>query len=87
MEVVSHTNTPAAETAKAEIPIDRRVHVGDPLPNTMSANELMQALNLKPWVFFKHQRAGKFKRFEFKRPIGHKRYSGRLVAAYLERGA
>lgn len=52
--------------------------------NTMSATELMDVLNLKPWVFFKHQRAGKFKRFEFKRPIGHKRYSGRLVAAYLE---
>lgn len=77
MRAETHTDTPP----------DKLFHVGDPLPNTMSATELMQALNLKPWVFFKHQRAGKFKRFEFKRPIGHKRYSGRLVAAYLEHSA
>src|SRR3954468_4523244 len=51
------------------------------IPTTMSAGELMQALNLKPWVFFKHQRAGKCKRFEFKRPIGHKHNARQLHRA------
>lgn len=84
MSAETHTDTPSDRPMIAP---DKVFHVGDPIPNALSANDLMQVLNLKAWVFFKQQRAGKFKRFEFKRPVSHKRYSGRLVAAYLEHSA
>ncbi len=59
-------------------------HVGDPLPNALTASDLMRALNLGAATFFRYQKAGKFKRFEFRRAIGHKRYSGVLVQRYLD---
>jgi hypothetical protein len=66
-------------------PSDKRAYVGDPLPNAMGADELMRVLNLKPATFYNYQKAGKLKRFEFRRPVSHtKRYSGALVKRYLE---
>jgi hypothetical protein len=63
---------------------DRPYHVGDPLPNAMTCTELMRALNLKEATFYAYQKAGKFKRFEFRRPVSYaKRYSGALVTQYL----
>jgi hypothetical protein len=59
--------------------------VGEPLPNAMGCGELMRALNLKPATFYAFQKAGKLKRFEFRRPVGRKkRYSGELVTRYLK---
>ena len=64
---------------------DRPGHVGEPLPNALGSGELMRALNLKAPTFYAYQKAGKFKRFEFRRPVSHaKRYSGALVKQYLE---
>jgi hypothetical protein len=63
----------------------RPYHVGEPLPNAMGAGELMRALNLRPATFYAFQKAGKLKRFEFRRPVGRKkRYSGELVTRYLK---
>ncbi len=63
----------------------RPYHVGEPLPNAMGCGELMRALNLKPATFYAFQKAGKLKRFEFRRPVGRKkRYSGELVTRYLK---
>lgn len=58
--------------------------VGDPLPAAMGPAELMHALGMNSPGFYKWHRLGKLKRFEFKRPIGNKKYSGRLVQAYLD---
>jgi hypothetical protein len=58
--------------------------VGDTLPAALGPRELQQALNITPATFYKWHRLGKFKRFEIKRAIGIKKYSGRLVQAYLD---
>lgn len=77
--------TPATPPVPGRQPADRPLHVGDPLPNALGAEELMRALNLKSATFYAYQKAGKFKRFEFRRPVSYaKRYSGALVKQYLE---
>lgn len=58
----------------------------DPLPRAMSPGDLMRALNMSQTTFYKYQREGKLKRFQLARAIGEKRYSGRLVEAYLDGG-
>lgn len=64
---------------------DRPYHVGEPLPNAMGPGELRRALNLTEPTFYAFQKAGKFKRFEFRRSVSPtKRYSGALVKRYLE---
>lgn len=74
----------AKPTLRSQEP-DRPYHVGEPLPNAMGCGELMRALNLRPGTFYAFQKAGKFKRFEFRRPVGRKkRYSGELVTRYLK---
>ena len=60
-------------------------NVGDPLPNMLSTRELMRALNVNENTFDDLERAGKFKQFEFRKPIQKKRrYSGVLVTRYLQ---
>jgi len=64
---------------------DRPYHVGDPIPNALGCSELRRVLNLTEGTFWAYQKAGKFKRFEFRRPVSYsKRYSGALVKRYLE---
>lgn len=59
--------------------------VGEALPNALGPGDLMRALNIRSRSqFAAFQRDGKFKRFEFARPIGSKKYSGRKVAEYLQ---
>ncbi len=53
----------------------------------MTAQELRDALNLKPSTFYKHQAAGRYERFELVPRIGPRRYSRPLVQAYLKREA
>jgi hypothetical protein len=72
-----------AHAEGAHAPLSR---VGDKLPNAMSPGDLMRALNLGERTFYNLQAAGKFTRFELPRPIGRKRYSGRLVERYLAAG-
>ncbi len=90
------TDTLADMNAPAELTADQKplaasheparpYHVGEPLPNALGAGELMRALNLRPATFYAFQKAGKLKRFEFRRPVGRKkRYSGELVTRYLK---
>ena len=61
-----------------------RYHVGDPIPNALGSGELMRVLNLTEPTFYIYQKAGKLKRFEFRRPVGSKKYSGALVKRYLD---
>lgn len=71
-----------SQTDSETAPYEYRV--GDPLPAAMGPGELMRALNMRRSQFHDFQRQGKFKRFEFARPIGIKRYSGKKVSTYLE---
>ncbi len=59
-------------------------HVGEPIPNALGSGELMRVLNLTEPTFYAYQKEGKLKRFEFRRPVGTKRYSGKLVKRYLD---
>lgn len=61
-----------------------RYHVGDPIPNALGSGELMRVLNLTEPTFYAYRKDGKLKRFEFRRPVGTKRYSGALVKRYLD---
>ena len=77
--------TPDTRPLKPRQSADRPYHVGDPIPNALSAGELMRVLNLNEGAFYVYQKDGKFKRFEFKRPVSYsKRYSGALVKRYLD---
>ena len=49
----------------------------------MTADELRQALQMTPSTFYRHQSLGKFERFELRPRIGLRRYSRKLVTAYL----
>jgi hypothetical protein len=75
---------PAESASLPRQTADRPLHVGDPLPNALGASELMRALNLKRATFYAYMKAGRLKRFEFRRPVSYaKRYSGALVQQYL----
>jgi len=50
----------------------------------MTPRDLRQRLNLTPSTFYRHQKAGVFRRFEVKHPIGVRRYSPVLVGAFLD---
>jgi hypothetical protein len=61
--------------------------IDDKIPNVLGPRDLMRVLGYDcQSTFYLHQRQGKFKRFELPRPIGVKRYSGRLVEQYLKGG-
>jgi hypothetical protein len=61
------------------------LRVGEPLPAALGPGELMRALCIRSrGRFALLKRQGEFKRFEFARPIGSKRYSGKKVAEYLQ---
>jgi hypothetical protein len=50
----------------------------------LTPDELRDALQLKPSTFYKHQSLGQFERFELRPRIGPRRYSRKLVQAYLD---
>lgn len=49
----------------------------------MTPGELLQRLGMGYRAFYRHQKAGEFKRFELKNPIGRWRYSRVLVDKFL----
>lgn len=51
----------------------------------MTPQELCAALRLKMSAFYKYQASGRFERFELAPRIGPRRYSRKLVQAYLNR--
>jgi hypothetical protein len=77
-----------SELHAAVEPNDAGFHgVGDKIPNALGPRDLMRVLGYEAQsTFYQHQHQGKFKRFELPRPIGLKRYSGRLVEQYLKGG-
>jgi len=63
----------------------RKPHrVGEILPAVLSPADLMRVLGFTRSAFYRLHKQGQFKRFEIKRAIGLKKYSGRLVQAYLD---
>lgn len=77
----AHGLTPDAESERISL------KTTDLLPRAMSPADLMRALNMCQSTLYKYQREGKLKRFLLPRAIGVKRYSGRLVEAYLDGGS
>lgn len=77
---------PTPQIASRSKPSKARPYVvGETLPAAMGPGELRRALNLAIPTFYAYQKAGKLKRFEFRRPVSiQKRYSGALVTRYLE---
>jgi hypothetical protein len=61
--------------------------VGDRLPAALDSPGLMRALGLNKAGFYKFHAQGRFDRFLLPNAIGKKRFSGRLVQAYLDGGA
>jgi hypothetical protein len=57
-----------------------------PLPARLGPKQMMEIFEIPEGTFYRYQRQGKFTRFELPRAIGVKRYSGRLVEAYLSGG-
>lgn len=55
------------------------------LTNAMTPADLCAALQMKMPTFYRYQALGKFERFELVPRIGPRRYSRKLVQAYLDR--
>lgn len=67
----------------------RPFQVGEPLPRRMSVSDMCRAFSIdgRPMdrsTFHKHQRAGKFDRFELRPKIGARAWSGTLVQRHLD---
>lgn len=63
--------------------------VGEILPRRMCVADMCRAFSVEGRVmdrstFHRHERAGKFERFELKPQIGAKAWSGTLVQRYLD---
>ena len=83
----AHATPDAAEVSVRNL-TERPYTVHDALPKAMGPKELRRALNLGASTFYRYQKAGKLKRFEFRRPVStEKRYSGYLVARHLDQGS
>jgi hypothetical protein len=54
------------------------------LKDRLGPKDMMEAFDMPEGTYYRHQREGKFDRFLLPRPIGVKRYSRRLVEAYLD---
>lgn len=67
----------------------RPFEVGEQLPRRMSVRDMCRAFPIDGHpmdrsTFHRHERAGKFERFELRPQIGAKAWSGTLVARYLD---
>lgn len=58
--------------------------LGEPLPALLTSAELMRVLRMRPATFYAYKKAGQFKRFETKVPMGRAIYSGAVVQQYLD---
>jgi len=57
--------------------------IGETLPKKMHVPDMCRAFRMSPSQFHRHERAGKFERFEVRPQIGHHAWSGVLVDRYL----
>lgn len=69
--------------------VPRPFQVGESLPRRMSVMDMCRAFpvdgkTMDRSTFHKHQRAGKFDRFELRPKIGARAWSGVLVQRYLD---
>lgn len=83
------SDAPIEEPARDTHAADRIFQVGDVLPRSMGVAAMCKAfaINGRPMdrsTFHRHERAGKFERFELRPQIGRKAWSGTLVARYLD---
>jgi hypothetical protein len=69
--------------------VARPFQVGEQLPRRLSVGEMCRAFPVDGHpmdrsTFHRHERAGKFERFELRPKVGAKAWSGTLVARYLD---
>jgi hypothetical protein len=57
--------------------------VGDAYPDVMTPEEMQQAFRIKRAKFYQLVKRGIFDRFEIKPRIGHRAWSGALVAEHI----
>jgi len=60
--------------------------VGEVLPAACDAHNLVRAFGVSLNTIYDWKKAGKLRRFELGKPMGSKRWSGRLVQEFLDRG-
>lgn len=72
------------ESHMAAVETTRRVIFPTEPGKAMTPGEVMRELGVSRSTFCKYQREGKLKRFLLPRAIGVRKYSRRLVAAYLD---
>ncbi len=60
--------------------------VGEPLPVALDAHDLARVFGTSLNTIYDWHKAGKVRRFELRKPMGSKRWSGRLVQDFLDGG-
>ena len=80
---------PAQEAQGDREAVARVFQVGEQLPRRMSVGDMCRAFPVDGHpmdrsTFHRHERAGKFERFEILPRIGAKAWSGTLIARYLD---
>jgi transposase len=61
--------------------------VGEVLPAALDAKEMARAFGKSLNTIYDWHRDGKLRRFELRKPMTSKRWSGKLVQVFLEEGA
>lgn len=61
--------------------------VGDVLPAALDAKDLAHAFGKSLNTIYDWHRDGKLRRFELRKPMTSKRWSGKLVQLFLDEGA
>lgn len=61
--------------------------VGEILPAACDAHDLARAFGKSLNTIYDWHKSGKLRRFEFRKPMTSKRWSGRLVQTFLDEGA
>ncbi len=62
------------------------MHVGDPLPAALDAHDLERIFGKSLKTIYDWHRDGRLRRFELRKPMTSKRWSGRLVQEFLDGG-
>jgi hypothetical protein len=62
------------------------LQVGETLPAALDAKDLARAFGMSLHAIYDWHKHGKIRRFELRKPMGPKRWSGRLVQEFLDGG-
>jgi hypothetical protein len=61
--------------------------VGEPLPQACNAHDLTRVFGRSLGTIYDWERDGKLRRFELHRPLGTRKWSGKLLQKYVDGGA